>query len=99
MSTTQVTEAPLSPPAPSKLEIFAKAMGRFVPDAITASVILLVLLSGMSLTLGNGAAKTLDAYSQGLWMLLPFTMQMTLIIVLSSVLGATPFFKNAITWL
>jgi short-chain fatty acids transporter len=30
-------------------------------------------------------------------MLLPFTMQMTLIIVLSSVLGATHFFKTAIT--
>lgn len=38
----------------------------------------------------------MEAYYQGLWMLLTFTMQMTLIIVLSSVLGATPFFKKAI---
>jgi short-chain fatty acids transporter len=99
MSVSQVTEASAPPARQSKLEMFAQAMGRFVPDAITASVILLVLLTGMALALGNGAAKTLDAYSQGLWMLLPFTMQMTLIIVLSSVLGATPFFKNAITHL
>lgn len=81
----------------SKLEIFARIMGRFVPDAITASVILLLILTVMSIAMGNSTGKTLDAYYQGLWMLLPFTMQMTLIIVLSSVLGATPLFKTAIT--
>ena len=82
---------------PGVLELFARVMGRFVPDAITASVILLLILACMALAMGNSASKTLDAYYQGLWMLLPFTMQMTLIIVLSSVLGATPFFKTAIT--
>ena len=97
MSISQITEAPTTPTQKSRLEIFAQVMERFVPDAITASVILLVLLTGMALALGNGAAKTLDSYYQGLWMLLPFTMQMTLIIVLSTVLGATPFFKNGIT--
>src|SRR5262245_8326176 len=82
---------------PGLLEIFARVMGRFVPDAITASVILLLILTGMALAMGNSPSKTLDAYYQGLWMPLPFTMQMTLIIVLSSVLGATPFFKTSIT--
>jgi short-chain fatty acids transporter len=84
-------------PRTSKLEVFARVMGRFVPDAITASVILLIILAVMAIAMGNSPGKTLDAYYQGLWMLLPFTMQMTLIIVLSSVLGATPFFKTAIT--
>lgn len=97
MSTTSVTEEAES--RTSKLEIFARVMGRFVPDAITASVILLLILTVMSLAMGNTAGKTMDAYYQGLWMLLPFTMQMTLIIVLSSVLGATPVFKTAITGL
>jgi short-chain fatty acids transporter len=83
----------------SKLEVFGQVMGRFVPDAITSSVILLLLLVGMALWMGNSPTTTLDAYYQGLWNLLPFTMQMTLIIVLSSALGATPFFKSAITWL
>jgi short-chain fatty acids transporter len=81
----------------TKLEMFAHVMGRFVPDAITASVVLLLILTGMALAMGNPLTKTLEAHYQGLWMLLPFTMQMTLIIVLSSVLGATPFFKNVIT--
>jgi short-chain fatty acids transporter len=95
MSTTQVSEKADS--RGSKLEMFAHVMGRFVPDAITASVILLLILTGMALAMGNSPGKTMDAYYQGLWMLLPFTMQMTLIIVLSSVLGATAFFKTAIT--
>lgn len=75
---------------------FARAMGRMVPDAITAAIIFMLVLAGMALALGNAPAKVLDAYSQGLWSLLAFTMQMTLIITLSSALGATPFFRKMI---
>ncbi|MBI3679791.1 MAG: short-chain fatty acid transporter [Acidobacteria bacterium] len=78
------------------LDRFAQVMGRLVPDAITACVLLLVILFAAALALGNSLVKTMEAYYQGLWMLLPFTMQMTLIIVLSSVLGSTPFFRKAI---
>ncbi|MGH9672393.1 MAG: TIGR00366 family protein, partial [Bryobacteraceae bacterium] len=80
----------------SGLEQFAQAMGRLVPDAITAAVMLMVSLAGVALALGNSPSQTMDAYYRGLWMLLPFTMQMTLIIVLSSVLGATPLFRRAV---
>lgn len=82
--------------AEGRLDRFAKVMGRIVPDAITTSVLLLLLLFCTALSLGNSLSRTMEAYYQGLWMLLPFTMQMTLIIVLSSVLGATPFFKKSI---
>jgi len=78
------------------LDRFAQVMGRFVPDAITACVILLVLLFAIALALGNSLSKTTEAYYQGLWMLLPFTMQMTLIITLSSVLASTPLFRKAV---
>ena len=48
----------------------------------------------LALVLGNPLSSVLDAYHQGLWMLLPFTMQMTLILVLSLALpgveAATP---------
>ena len=94
-----MTLTPLSDRAhgrPSRLEFFARVMSRFVPDAISASVVMLGLLGVMALSLGNSAHKTLDAYYQGLWMLLPFTMQMTLIIVLSGALGVSPLFKMAI---
>ncbi len=80
----------------SRLEKFAKTMGQVVPDAITASVMLMVLLAGVALALGDSVRATMDAYYRGLWMLLPFTMQMTLIIVLSSVLGSTPQFRKSV---
>lgn len=80
----------------SWLDRFAKLMGRIVPDAITACVILMIILFAAALALGASFQKALEAYYQGLWMLLPFTMQMTLIVVLSSTLGSTPFFRNSV---
>jgi short-chain fatty acids transporter len=75
---------------------FSQLMGRWVPDAITASIFLLVALFIVALLIGNTLAVTVDAYYRGLWMLLPFTMQMTLIIVLSGVVGASPLFRRAV---
>ncbi len=80
----------------SVLDNFAKVMGRFVPDAITACVFMMVALAAAAAILGNPAVQIVDAYYRGLWMLLPFTMQMTLIIVLSACLGSTPFFRALI---
>jgi short-chain fatty acids transporter len=75
---------------------FSHLMGRIVPDAVTTSIILLAGLFIAALAMGNTVTATMDAYYRGLWMLLPFTMQMTLIIVLSSVLAATPLFRWAV---
>jgi len=71
-------------------------MARWVPDAITAAVILTFVTLAIAFALGNPALRVIDAYHQGLWMLLPFTMQMTLILVLSLALATTPFFRRAI---
>jgi short-chain fatty acids transporter len=79
-----------------RLDRYSHWIAGWVPDAITASVILTMLMFALALGLGNSFERVMDAYHQGLWMLLPFTMQMTLIIVLSSALGATPFLRRAI---
>ena len=71
-------------------------MERVVPDAITTSILLLVLMFAMSLLVGADVGTAMDAYYRGLWNLLTFTMQMTLILVLSLILGATPAFRNLI---
>ncbi|MGH9802918.1 MAG: TIGR00366 family protein, partial [Blastocatellia bacterium] len=63
---------------------FARVMGRVVPDAITAAIFLLAVLFGAAIAAGNSFSTTMDAWYRGLWMLLPFTMKMTLIITLSS---------------
>ncbi len=78
------------------VDALASVMERLVPDAITTSILLMVMLFGLSLVLGAGMTATMDAYYRGLWMLLQFTMQMTLILVTSLILGATPFFKGAV---
>ena len=78
------------------LDRFAALMSRFVPDAISACAVLMLVLVAGALALGNSPEHTLEAYYTGLWMLLPFTMQMTLIIVLSATLASTPFFRRAV---
>jgi len=78
------------------LDRFASLMSRYVPDAITACAVLMLVLFAVALALGNSLQEVGDAYYTGLWMLLPFTMQMTLIIVLSATLATTPFFRRAI---
>jgi short-chain fatty acids transporter len=75
---------------------FSRTVERFVPDAITASIFFLLLLAVAALATGNSPETTMEAYYKGLWMLLPFTMQMTLIVVLGRVLGSTPLFKSAV---
>jgi short-chain fatty acids transporter len=71
-------------------------MEKLVPDAITTSILLLVVLFITSVSIGNTVTASMEAYYKGLWMLLSFTMQMTLILVLSLVLAATPAFRKMI---
>ena len=75
-------------------DTFSRLVERLVPDAITTSVILLIGASIISLSIGNSVTATVDAYYKGLWMLLAFTMQMTLILVLSLILASTTTFKK-----
>jgi short-chain fatty acids transporter len=85
-----------SEPRTGWVDRLAVVMERVVPDAITTSIFMLVALFVLSLVLGESVTTSIDAYYRGLWMLLEFTMQMTLILVLSLILGATPVFKNAV---
>jgi short-chain fatty acids transporter len=90
----QITE--VVPGRERRLERFAAFMGRVVPDAITAGVILLLVMAAVALAAGNAPAVVLEAYYRGLWMLLPFTMQMTLVIVLSATLAYAPACRRGV---
>ena len=84
-------------PAPvDRLTRFSHVIGRIIPDAMSTAVLMLVLLALAALGTGNSATTVMDAFYRGLWMLLPFTMQMTLILVLSSTLGAAPVFRRIV---
>jgi short-chain fatty acids transporter len=80
----------------NRLERFSIWMGHAVPDAITASVVFLFIIAAAAFLIGTPAATVMDAYYRGLWMLLPFTMQMTLIIVLGSTLSASPAVRRIV---
>ena len=67
----------------SPLDRFAELIAHFVPDAFTAAVIMMLMLAGAALMVGHSFLQIADAYYRGFWMLLPFAMQMTLIVVLS----------------
>ena len=83
-------------PSRDRLSEIARLFGALIPDAVTTSIALLTLVVTAASWLGNSAVQVGEAYYRGLWMLLAFTMQMTLILVLSSALGSAPFFRRAI---
>jgi len=83
-------------PPPDRLQRIANTIGAWIPDAMTMAILLMVVLGIGALLNGDPALKVMDAYYVGLWMLLPFTMQMTLILVLGSALASTRFFRRMI---
>jgi short subunit fatty acids transporter len=54
---------------------FARAAGRWIPDATAAAALMLFGLGAAALALGDGPGEVVDAWYRGLWMLLPFSMQ------------------------
>ncbi len=82
--------------SPDRVSRFAQGLGTLVPDAMSASVILLLIVAAAALAFGNTFTAITDAYYRGLWMLLPFTMQMTLILVLSTVVSGTTVFRRLV---
>jgi short-chain fatty acids transporter len=77
---------------------YSRGMARLVPDAISTAAVMVVILFVLVLALGNSVTTTLDAWYRGLWMLLPFTMQMTLVLLLGCVLAATPLFRKLVVF-
>ena len=91
----QLADAPARD-SPDRISRFAQTLGTLVPDATSASVMLLLVVAAAALAFGTAPGAIVDAYYRGLWMLLPFTMQMTLILVLSAVVSGTPFFRRVV---
>ena len=83
----------------SRIDRFADAIVQVVPDALTSSILFLMVLAGAAWAMGARPIVIVDSYYRGFWSLLPFTAQMTLIILLGSALSTTPFFQRLITTL
>lgn len=78
------------------MDRLARITEHYVPDALTTAIIMMVALAGLALVLNNTVEETVDAYYRGLWRLMAFTMQMTLMLTLSLVLAETPLFKKSV---
>jgi short-chain fatty acids transporter len=75
---------------------FARAVAVWVPDATAAALIMIVALAVAALALGDSVTATIDGFYRGLWMLLPFSMQMTLVLLLSAIVGSTPLLRRSV---
>jgi short-chain fatty acids transporter len=93
---TVIEEEEQAPARDGWLNRYSRFMAGIVPDAISTAIFMLVVLVIAALAIGNTFTATMDAWYRGLWMLLPFTMQMTLVLLLGCVLAATPLFRKII---
>lgn len=93
---TKAEPTPQEAPPPDRLYRIAQTIGAWIPDAMTTAILLMMVLAVAAMAIGNSVLEVMDAYYVGLWMLLPFTMQMTLILVLGSALASTRFFRRMV---
>src|SRR5450432_3231623 len=64
---------------------------RWVPDAFIFALIATVLVIAAALTATSATlAQTVDAWGRGFWELIPFTLQMALVIITGHVLATSP---------
>ena len=92
METEEAVQA--APRVRDRIADFARHAGDYVPDATATAVIMLFVLAATALSLGDSVTATVDAWYRGLWMLLPFSMQMTLILMLSGVISMSDGFRR-----
>ena len=64
---------------------------RWVPDAFIFALIATMLVIGAALTVTSATVlQTIDAWGRGFWDLIPFTLQMALVIITGHVLATSP---------
>lgn len=76
---------------------FVKIAQKYLPDAFLFAIILTVIAFLLALGLtGKTVIEILGAWGNGLWGLLAFSMQMTLILVTGHALASSPAVKSAL---
>lgn len=91
-------------PEPTKLERAAQAFTRlaekYVPDAFVFALIgtFLVVVAALVAT-DTTAIKVVELWGKGFWELLPFTLQMVVVVITGYVLATAPAVYRFIAWL
>src|SRR2546430_17455866 len=63
---------------------------RWFPDAFVFALVGIVLVFGAGLLLGRSPAQMTRYFGGGFWTLIPFTMQMALIVIFGYVVASSP---------
>jgi short-chain fatty acids transporter len=63
---------------------------RWFPDAFVFALLALIIIFGAGMLAGSGVGDLVDYFGQGFWSLIPFTMQMAMIIIGGYVVAVSP---------
>jgi short-chain fatty acids transporter len=72
---------------------------RWFPESFVFALAALVIVFGVGLFSGSSIGELLKYFGEGFWGLIPFTMQMTLIIIGGYVVASSPPVHRLICWL
>lgn len=72
---------------------------RWFPDAFVFAMMAVVIVFAAGLSLGSSPHDLVRSYGEGFWALIPFTMQMVMIIVGGYVVASSPPAHRLIRWL
>lgn len=63
---------------------------RWIPDAYVFAVLAVIVVAVVAIALGSPVTQTAKAFGDGFWSLIPFTMQMSFIIIGGYVVASSP---------
>lgn len=93
----------MNPQAPALLERIALRCcawaERWVPDAYVFAALAVIIVTAVALALGASPGRAAQAFGDGFWSLIPFTMQMSFIIIGGYVVASSPPAARFIDWL
>ena len=80
-------------------EALADFCERYFPDAFVFALCAVIIVFLGGLALGEKPLKLVQVFGEGFWVLIPFTMQMALIIIGGFVVASSPPVARLIEWL
>ncbi len=90
---------PESAPLARMGEALADFCERYFPDAFVFALCAVIIVFLGGLALGEKPFKMVQVFGEGFWVLIPFTMQMALIIIGGFVVASSPPIARLIEWL
>jgi short-chain fatty acids transporter len=78
------------PPLARAGQLLAEACERYFPDAFVFALAAVLLTFGAGLLLGESPRRLVTEFGEGFWVLVPFTMQMVMVILGGFVVASSP---------